>query len=123
MDMKKAFVSIVTLCSFSIASWATPASKTTLAELKKNAQILDCSKKYTSGGLQTQAGPQPGKVTMRLKLDAGGSVVGGDEETTLSTIHEDSLRQCLISALRVLKFPSESKGQAKEILVPVDFPI
>ncbi|KYG63862.1 hypothetical protein AZI86_13670 [Bdellovibrio bacteriovorus] len=96
-------------------------SSVTLNELKSNAGLQECSKKYQAG--PNQAGLGPGKVTMKISLAEDGTVVGADQETSLSTIREDFLRQCFVKVFRTLKFPEETKGQKKTVLVPLDLPL
>lgn len=107
--------------AFAGNAFAETLSLKTIQELKKYGPILDCSKKYSAG--PNQAGNGPGKVTMELKLDKDGRVVSVEENSKLSTIHEDILRSCLIQALKQLKFGNEAKGSVKTLLLPLDFPI
>lgn len=111
----------VLFLTFGGSAFAQNVSLKTVDELKKYGPIIDCSKKYSVG--PNHAGNGPGKVTMELKLDKDGSVLTVDENVKLSTVHEDVLRSCLIHALKPLRFANESKGSAKIVFIPLDFPI
>lgn len=121
MKILLSFVFTFSVCVSFAKSQNTSVSSVTLKELKSNAGLHECSKKYQAG--PNQAGNGPGKVIMKISLAEDGTVVGADQETALSTIREDVLRQCFVKVFRTLKFPEESKGQKKTVLVPLNIPL
>lgn len=114
--MKFTLISIALLFSFSGLAKADPDSDVVSAELKKNADILQCYQKSTSGRAKT-----PAKIFLKLWIDRKGSPDKVREVANKEMTKDAKLLQCVeIQTMRLL-YPKQAK-RVSELHLKLVFP-
>jgi hypothetical protein len=112
---------IIFLSLLGLHAFGRPAAEKTETDLKSYYPLTECYEKFLAD--TPMVGKSSGAVTVDLKLNKLGEVIGGSVDKERSRLYSPKFNSCLIAELKKLKFSEESSGKEEAISVALSFPL